>query len=541
MQILELVKRGAPRDGWIMLALAAVAGLLGAWLLEIADVVATSLSHGEPVSRMQGAFYIVGTLVLAFCSKRSLSMANDVIERLLHDLRQRIVEKLRHCELPLVEELERTEVTHRISQELGNLSQLFPVLVDTARDAVLVVCCSLYIATISIPAALVIVVSIALATSVFEKHRISAAKTMSKILAEQDALLGDFEEMLEGGKEIRLNQDLNDQLFEDYTHRATRIDDLTRKIGNDQIVLSLIANLTMYFVMALILFFLVHVLSNLGDDLFQLATAFLFGFGPLAAVVGHFPLLDRAESGLKKVLQLEQRLEEHLAANPATRPVDQSRFRGFQKIEARGIQYTYTNSTDGASFSAGPLDLEIKRGEIVFIVGGNGAGKSTVLKLLTGLYPPTSGQIYIDRQGVQSREDRAEQRRLFSAVFTDFHLFDRAYGYEEIDPGIVNDLLEMVELGQVVGFHNGTFSNLNLSTGQKKRLALVNALLEDREVYVFDEWTAEQDVHFRQRFYSEILPWLRGQGKTVIAVTHDDRYWDVADRLIKMEMGEQVD
>jgi putative ATP-binding cassette transporter len=101
-------------------------------------------------------------------------------------------------------------------------------------------------------------------------------------------------------------------------------------------------------------------------------------------------------------------------------------------------------------------------------------------------------------------------------------------------------LLQYMGLEDKVKFSDGRFSTQDLSTGQRKRLAMVVALLEQREVYLFDEWAADQDAWFRDVFYKGLLPALKRTGKTVIAVTHDDRYWDCADRCIALDVGEMV-
>jgi putative ATP-binding cassette transporter len=182
----------------------------------------------------------------------------------------------------------------------------------------------------------------------------------------------------------------------------------------------------------------------------------------------------------------------------------------------------------------------IPRGELLFIVGGNGSGKSTFMKLLTGLYQSEAGLVMVDGRLIQ-KENIFYYRDLFSVIFSDFHLFDRLYGSEEVDAEKVKELIQGMKLEEKVQFKDGRFSTLNLSTGQRKRLALIASLVEDKEIYIFDEWAAEQDHHFRAYFYEVILPDLKKAGKTIIAVTHDDRYWGKADRVIKFEYGKLAD
>jgi putative ATP-binding cassette transporter len=175
--------------------------------------------------------------------------------------------------------------------------------------------------------------------------------------------------------------------------------------------------------------------------------------------------------------------------------------------------------------------VSVKPNELLFIVGGNGSGKSTLLKILVGLYAPETGRILLDGEIVH-REDLPVYRSLFPIIFTDFHLFDRLYGLQNIDQHVVEDLLAAMRLEHVTRIEDGRFQSTDLSTGQKKRLALIVALLEHRPVLVFDEVAADQDQGFRKYFYEVLLPQLQSEGKTIVAVTHDDHYFHVANRVL---------
>ena len=179
-------------------------------------------------------------------------------------------------------------------------------------------------------------------------------------------------------------------------------------------------------------------------------------------------------------------------------------------------------------------------GDIVFTVGGNGSGKSTLLKLLCGLYYPLRGSIAINGKNVD-RDLYPDYRELFSIIFTDFHLFDRFYGIADVKESAVHTWLKKMGMSAKTQFRDGRFTNINLSTGQRKRLAYINAMLDDKQIYIFDELAADQDPEFRKHFYEVLLPELRAMGKTIIAVTHDDRYFETADRVLKMDEGQLVD
>jgi putative ATP-binding cassette transporter len=213
----------------------------------------------------------------------------------------------------------------------------------------------------------------------------------------------------------------------------------------------------------------------------------------------------------------------------------------WEVLEFQGVTHAYRREGQANGFTLGPLDLTIRAGEIVFVVGGNGSGKTTLAKLLTGLYRPDSGQISLDGQPL-SDGTREGYRQLFSVVFDNAAVFDTLWGLDAADlDQRAGEYLRQLELDKVVTVTGGTFSTTQLSRGQRKRLALLTAYLEDRPVYLFDEWAADQDPVFRRVFYLRLLPELKRRGKTVIAVTHDDRYFACADRVIKLEEGRVVE
>ncbi len=209
-----------------------------------------------------------------------------------------------------------------------------------------------------------------------------------------------------------------------------------------------------------------------------------------------------------------------------------------ERIELVGVTHTYHHEKSGETFTLGPINTWLQRGEVVFLVGGNGSGKTTLAKLLTGLYAPQAGEIRVDGKPV-APDELDFYRQHFSAVFFDFFLFERLLGLTS------PDLLEKAQrylaelhLDQKVRLENDKLSTLELSQGQRKRLALLTAYLEDRPVYVFDEWAADQDPTFKEIFYKQILPDLKRRGKAVLVISHDDRYFHLADRLVRIESGQ---
>jgi putative ATP-binding cassette transporter len=206
-------------------------------------------------------------------------------------------------------------------------------------------------------------------------------------------------------------------------------------------------------------------------------------------------------------------------------------------LELSGVTHHYPGENGEAGYSIGPVSLRIEPGELVFLTGGNGSGKTTLALLLLGLIAPHGGDIRLGGQRV-TEADRESYRQNFSAVFADAHVFDGLLGYDSREAQErASDMLELLQLDQKLSIEHGRFSTIELSRGQRKRLALLTAYVEDRAFYLFDEWAAEQDPQFRNLFYRRLLPDLKKRGKTVIVITHDDRYFSCADRLFHMDCG----
>jgi putative ATP-binding cassette transporter len=275
-------------------------------------------------------------------------------------------------------------------------------------------------------------------------------------------------------------------------------------------------------------------LAESGTQIHQLATAVLFLFGPVGELATTLPVLGRFDAAVTDLYALEDRLDRATGAADGLPSADG--VAAFEQVELAGVGFHYAERDGQTTFAVGPLDLCLRPGELVFVVGGNGSGKSTLLKLLTGLYRPASGRVLLDGRVVDDAE-RPRYRTLFATVFTDFHLFERLYGLPDIDPAEVERGLAELGLADKTRYTDTGFSSLALSTGQKKRIALLAALLKARPIVVLDELAADQDPAFRRRFYEEMLPALKARGLTLVCVTHDDHYFHVADRVLAMREG----
>jgi putative pyoverdin transport system ATP-binding/permease protein len=252
-------------------------------------------------------------------------------------------------------------------------------------------------------------------------------------------------------------------------------------------------------------------------------------------LLNQIPAMERAYLAAERIEELGFSLS---TAKPESLAPSSTPDTNWQQLELVNVTHSYRQDGGTAEFQLGPINLTIYPGELIFLIGGNGSGKTTLVKLLMGLYEPEAGEIRVDDKLVTMAE-RDDYRQQFSAVFYDFYLFERLFGIEAKQIEAESQkYLDLLQLSHKLEIKNGRLSTVDLSQGQRKRLALLNAYLENRPIYIFDEWAADQDPQFKQIFYYELVPELKSRGKTVIVISHDDRYYGLADRLIKLESGQ---
>jgi len=534
VHLYRFLRSGAPEAFRRILLMAAICGCANAFLVSQINDAAAATAAGKPITFQSLALYLLGFGIFYVSNRIALVTANVTMEEMLCDLRLRVVDRLRRAELLEIEGLDRGDLFTKLLQETNHLSQLFPQLVNVFGQCVLLFFCVIYIGSLSM-AALTIVVVLSLAwVFTFVRVRKFLTRELRQVTRTQGRLLDVLAHMVDGFKEIKVNRRKNEAVFDEFAAVSEKLEEVTVGIGGTWIFVGTFNTFFIYLLLGIIAYILPQYIAGYSLIVFEVSAATLFCIGPLNSLVSMGPSVMQANLGLEQIADLEEKLS-HLEDLPED--AEPLSFADFQRLCYRGVAFSYRDENDRPTFTCGPWDLEVKRGELLFLVGGNGSGKSTSLKLMTGLIPPDTGTVQVDSLAVGGPA-LAEFRELFSVIFADFHLFDRLYGLEDADAERVAALIERMELTSSVGYVDGRFTNLQLSTGQRKRLALIAALLEDRPIYVFDEWAADQDAHFREIFYHEILPDLKAQGKTIIAVTHDDRYWSVADRVIKMELGQ---
>lgn len=476
-------------------------------------------------------FLLPLTAILFVVSKR-LAQKNGiaVTEAALEKLQTGIVNDARHAELPDIEKLNPSDIYIQLG-DAQMLSKAALTFIEVSQSILIALFIWFYISWMSF---LTGQIMLFLAVFVIGCHKVLQHLIKEKLLSdsEKESDLIEFcNDMLFGFKELKTDEKKNDDLFDNYIRPSVSL------LKNSRVEIRFymseiipLIHMVCFISMGFIVFILP--LHDSPETIFRLLTLSFYTLTHAMVIGVGTPEIIHGEDILKKLDQMliqKDRGQSEYIYSPY-----QEFITDFQEIALRDIVYQYYRPDGEADFSIGPLSLTVRNGSLLFIVGGNGTGKTTLLRILTGLYAPSAGAVQIDGQDVRI----SEYRHLFSSVFSDFHLFDRLYGADPFDENKLSELLERLELAHKTRYENGRFTTIDLSAGQKRRLALAVALTENKPIYVFDEWAADQDPHFRRYFYETLLPSLKSQGKTVIAVTHDDRFFHVADRVIRMEDGQ---
>jgi putative ATP-binding cassette transporter len=449
------------------------------------------------------------------------------------ELRSFISRKVINADYRQLESLGPASVQSALSEHSSRVAEFFVSFPVILTNAVVVVGCLIYLAFLSWQVFLLAILVIGFGSLGYHLAHLRAIRHLDAAAEEQDCLHAHFRSLTDGAKELRLNRDKRTTFYDAVLQHSIEKVRQERTVGMSVFVASAgWGNFLIYAFIGMVLFLLVGDVPDRTLIMTGYALVFVYMLGPLEALLLNIPRANLAQVSA-------DRIEEIIRSMSSTETQTQKIvLPPLQSIELRGVTHRYYHEQKDEMFILGSIDLQFHPGEITFLVGGNGSGKTTLAKLLVGLYPPEEGAIILN--GVTITDStRDHYRQFFTTIFSDFHLFDRlletGHGSNLDHQG--NQLLAKLHLHHKVRVENGAFTTLGLSQGQRKRLALVVAYLEDRPFLVFDEWAADQDPVFKDIFYHDLLPELRSMGKAILVISHDDRYFHLADRLLRMENG----
>lgn len=526
-----------------------VKGLLGIAVLSAAFGTAvvyflnaeTKLVGEEQYSVFAAVAFILMVVCYRFCQRFLIAQASKAIEAAMHQWRQRIVGKVTKLSLRNIEDYSEGAVSDGLIKNYGPLSQAIITITAGVECLSLLTFMYFYVVFLSPLAALLTgVVGVA---TVLGYLSVSArlSETMQKSAISNANLDRSMEAGIKGAKELRLNTNKRTEFLED-TEAASSELYQNRSASASLFAEVLASGTTASYLMAGAVVFILPILNpSEKDEVSRIVMAVLFLIGPIGGVIGSIQQFNIARFSVLGIIKFEEGVDACLAKNEEPDEGGAAEnLENFKQIQLREVHYSHRSPqvTDAENaFSVRDLNFTIKQGSITFITGGNGSGKTTTLRILAGLYPREQGDIKVDDTLI-SRFPTQNYRDLFASVFADFYLFAKPYALGPDGLARLDDWLTRLHVRDKLPADLSAGYDTNaLSTGQKKRLALALALAEDRPVLILDEWAADQDPQTRKFFYRTLLPEFKASGKTLVVVTHDDRYFDCADHHYHVEEG----
>jgi putative ATP-binding cassette transporter len=529
--------RFAVKNSRRLVALSVVAGIVtGLSSTALIALINTALTNMEIPRRDLIIVFITLCVIIPLSRLASEVFLINLSQRVTYDLRMQLSARILAAPLRHLEEIGTHRLLAALTEDVLVISNAVVIIPVVCIDLTILIGCLTYIGYLSWPVLLIVLGLIAVGVV---SYKLPAGKATRRLLLArelQNDLFKHFRALTEGIKELKLHQQRADTFLKEVLDSSAQAVRRQMAMGmTSYAAASSWGQVLLFVFIGLLLFGLSGMLTISVEVLTGCALIALYMMSSLEMVVGVLPMFARAEIAIENIEKLglslaSQTTEQTLPASAESSPK-------WQRLEFSQVVYHYRPEEGSRGFTVGPIDMQLKPGQIVFVTGGNGSGKTTYAKLLTGLYAPDAGEIRFDGLAVNDA-NRVAYRQNFSAVFFDFFLFDRLLGLDagKVDAQ-VSDYLSTLHLAHKVEVRQGLLSTTELSQGQRKRLALLTAYLEDRPIYVFDEWAADQDPVFKDVFYYQLLCELRQRGKAVVVISHDDRYFKIADRIINLDSG----
>jgi len=514
----------------------ALVGLAGALIIAVLNQAASNVINKENSSFEFFAFIFCLAFYLYFYRINNRESVRST-QGLIYRFRLNIINLVLKSDLSIFKIISKNEIQTTVTRDTQMVSQAIVTIVNIGQSSAIVFFALIYLATLSWIASVLMLFFLLATLAIFIQVEKKATAGIRASFAEESNTFEYVAQFLSGFQEIKMSSARARDFIEDLV--------LSAKISRDSRENSLITLGKAFSFLQIILYvavgmlmFVVPVLSDTFSDVaLKVATTSLFMVGSFQSVFASLPMVVQSEASAKQLLGLKEILENNHAKEG---PKDiQSDYLNVRKLGLHGVSYQHPSSDKKRNFDLGPITTTFEAGKVYFIRGQNGSGKTTLIRVLLGLYEPTMGSITVNDQLI-NQPTSSSYRDLFAVVFSDFFLFKKLYGISQEKLSEGQSLIEMLKLEEKVSILGSQFDTIHLSTGQRKRLALLEAILEDKQFIVLDEWAADQDPEFRKYFYRVLIPQIKGLGKTLIAISHDDRYFDVADEIITIDQGKLV-
>ena len=519
-----------------MIALAVVTSFVaGVGYTMLLALIKRALSSGFSSQPRLVWSFVAFCLAIPICGFVSQLVLLYLTSKAAYELRIQLSRQILSSPLRQLENLGPHRLLATVTQDIGSVIELVNVLPQMLTQVAMMAGCVVYLGWLSWKLLLVMLGFMLIGLLTHQLPMMRAFRYFRMLREEWDAMYKGFHGVIVGTKELKLNRKRREAfLSEQLEPAAAGLRDYGLKGNAISMAVSNWGQILFFIFIGLLLFAGSSLIAIDAQVLIGYTLAVLFLITPLTMLLSQVPAMERAYLAAERIEELGFSLN---ATKPESLAASSHGEKPWSRLDLIDVTHSYRQENATDEFQLGPVNLTLYPGELIFLIGGNGSGKTTLVKLLMGLYEPESGEIRLDNKPV-TMADRDDYRQQFSAVFFDFYLFERLFGIEADDlDGESQKYLDLLQLSHKLTVKNGQLSTIDLSQGQRKRVALLNAYLEDRPIYIFDEWAADQDPQFKRIFYYELVPELKSRGKTVIVISHDDRYYGLADRLIKLESG----
>jgi len=537
MNVIRFFARNAPSRLLLAVAIGVFGGLSSLGLLALFTQV---LKGGSRYST-----FTLACVLLALCLFLPLTrfISEVILMRLaqgeLFKLRMRLSSQILRAALRDLEILGSERLMTAFTDDIPGIIYGLSLIPEVCINLAIAMSGFVYLGWISWRVLLLVLGFLVIGVLVNQLPTLWALKFFKAARHESEILFGHYKDLTEGVKELKLHSRRR-AVFLSEVLRGTAVSRRKYYLNafNVHTIAASVGQMLVFMAIGVILFSSIAGHSGMAVLTGSVITL-LYITQPLQLFMNALPFLGNADIALQRLNGLTRKLEK-----PGVLELDQDIAAdaglGCEDLTLKAITYAYQSQNERESFTLGPIDMSLKAGQLVVLAGGNGSGKTTLAKIITGLYSAENGELLLDGQRITD-ENREFYRQHFSAIFYDFHLFESLLGLEKPNlDDCARERLVRLQLSDKVTIQDGVLSTTQLSQGQRKRLALLTASLEDRPIYVFDEWAADQDWKFKEFFYRHFLPDLKAEGKMVLIICHDDHYFDVADRIIKLESGKVI-
>ncbi|WP_166924902.1 cyclic peptide export ABC transporter [Flavobacterium poyangense] len=454
---------------------------------------------------------------------------------ILYENEKKIFDKILKTPLLTLEKL-GSQRFYTVIEDLRMFSIFPQIVTHTVNSLLMLLLCMIYLFTLSVSSALTVIALIVLIAITYflvintMSQKVEALRKFNEFYYEY------VDDVIKGFKGFKLSGLRRENLMN--RHLSPNREEakvLDFKVNYVFLSINLISQYGLYLVIGVILFLLPVIGLLPREDVISYVVILLFLSGPINNLINMQNMYTRLLVANNRI----NAFSEDFDTVEVTSEIQSAKPETFNSLAFNNISFAYENDTEEKTFALGPINLSIEKGETIFIIGGNGSGKSTFINILTGMYQPSEGEVVLNEQNTNKQSTPTQN--LISAVFTDNHIYSSNYDdYALENNKEYQELLKIMELDKVILDDAEDSARRPFSKGQSKRMSLIFALLEDKPILVLDEWAADQDPHFRKYFYENLLPKLKQEGKTIIAVTHDDTYFKHADRILKFDYGEIV-